>query len=109
MQQHELLSVGSRDTSPDGRIPSESVQLIGPSRQPLTPPASRRSIPGIGRCAMKRLAVALLSLALVAGPLSTEGQQTRVHNVGVILQGGPYSTVIEGLRAGLRELGFEEG
>jgi putative tryptophan/tyrosine transport system substrate-binding protein len=58
---------------------------------------------------MRRLAATLLCFSLAAAPLSTEAQQARVHTVGVILQGGPYSTVIEGLRAGLRELGLEEG
>ena len=35
--------------------------------------------------------------------------QGRVHPVGVVLLGGPYARAIDGLRDGLRELGFEEG
>jgi putative ABC transport system substrate-binding protein len=35
--------------------------------------------------------------------------QGRVHPVGVVLLGGPYAQAIDGLREGLRELGFEEG
>ena len=42
------------------------------------------------------------------GPRAGEAQ-ARVHRVGVIHPGGPYSGVIEGLREGLRELGLEEG
>jgi putative tryptophan/tyrosine transport system substrate-binding protein len=49
------------------------------------------------------------SLGLLAAPLAAEAQGPRVYRVGVILQGGPYFAAIEGLRDGLRELGFEEG
>jgi putative ABC transport system substrate-binding protein len=38
-----------------------------------------------------------------------QAQQTRVHRIGVIHQGGPYEAVVDGLRAGIRELGYEEG
>jgi putative ABC transport system substrate-binding protein len=38
-----------------------------------------------------------------------QAQQTKAHRVGVIHQGGPYQAVVDGLRAGLRELGYEEG
>jgi putative ABC transport system substrate-binding protein len=33
----------------------------------------------------------------------------KVYRVGVVLEGGPYYAAIDGLRAGLQELGFEEG
>jgi putative tryptophan/tyrosine transport system substrate-binding protein len=36
-------------------------------------------------------------------------QDTRVPRVGVILQGGPWYAIVEGLRDGLRELGLVEG
>jgi putative ABC transport system substrate-binding protein len=48
-------------------------------------------------------------LALFAAPFAVEAQQARVYRIGVILQGGPYSAAIDGLRDGLRELGLEEG
>src|SRR6266849_11003212 len=51
----------------------------------------------------------ILILVLFAAPLAGEAQQPRVYRVGVILQGGPYSAAIDGLRDGLRELGLEEG
>jgi putative ABC transport system substrate-binding protein len=38
-----------------------------------------------------------------------EAGQAKVYRVGVIHQGGPYIAVVDGLRAGLRELGYEEG
>jgi putative ABC transport system substrate-binding protein len=52
---------------------------------------------------------AILILGLLATPLAAEAQQARVYHIGVILQGGPYSAAIDGLRDGLRELGLEEG
>jgi putative tryptophan/tyrosine transport system substrate-binding protein len=51
----------------------------------------------------------ILTLALFAMPLSVGAQQTRVYRIGVVLQGGPSTAAIDGLRDGLRELGLEEG
>jgi putative ABC transport system substrate-binding protein len=53
--------------------------------------------------------MSILILALFAAPLVVEAQQARVYHVGVVLQGGPYSPAVDGLRDGLRELGLEEG
>jgi putative ABC transport system substrate-binding protein len=50
-----------------------------------------------------------LILGLLAAPLDALAQSARVYHVGVVLLGGPYSTAVDGLREGLRELGFEEG
>ena len=50
-----------------------------------------------------------LVLAVSAVPLSSEAQPARIYRIGVILPGGPYYAVIDGLRDGLRELGLEEG
>jgi putative ABC transport system substrate-binding protein len=59
---------------------------------------------------MRRLTLTgILTLALFPMPLSVGAQQARVYRIGVILQGGVYSAAIDGLRDGLRELGFEEG
>ena len=46
---------------------------------------------------------------LFAALLSVEAQQAKVYRVGVIHQGGPYKAVVDGLRDGLRQLGYEEG
>ena len=47
---------------------------------------------------------------LLAAPLGAQAQPAaKVYRVGVVLQGGPYYAVVDGLRAGLKELGFEEG
>jgi len=50
-----------------------------------------------------------LTFVLLAAALAAGAQQTRVYQVGVIMQGGPYTVAIDGLRDGLRELGLEEG
>ena len=40
---------------------------------------------------------------------SAGAQQPKVYRVGVIYQGGPYKAVVDGLRDGLRQLGYEDG
>jgi putative ABC transport system substrate-binding protein len=57
----------------------------------------------------RRAFLAGTGAVLLAAPLAAEAQQPRVHRVGVILQGGPYSGAVDGLRKGLAELGLEEG
>lgn len=51
----------------------------------------------------------VLIVTLVGGGSIAEAQQAKVYRVGVIHQGGPYQAVVDGLREGLRELGYEEG
>jgi putative ABC transport system substrate-binding protein len=50
--------------------------------------------------------LAVLSLSLVH---PAEAQQTKPARVGVLLQGGAWYEAIDGLRQGLRELGYEDG
>jgi putative ABC transport system substrate-binding protein len=38
-----------------------------------------------------------------------QAQQAKVYRVGVIHEGGPYYVGVDGLKEGLRELGFAEG
>ena len=57
----------------------------------------------------RRAFLGTLAGGLLASPLVAEAQQARVYRVGVVLQGGPYSGAIDGLRKGLAELGLEEG
>ena len=46
---------------------------------------------------------------LLSTPLTAEAQQgAKKYRIGIVLQGGPYYTIIAGLRDGLKELGFEE-
>src|SRR5262245_7437376 len=49
------------------------------------------------------LAIVLLTVS------SAEAQQAKVYRVGVIHQGGAYKAVVDGLRDGLRQLGYEDG
>jgi putative ABC transport system substrate-binding protein len=55
----------------------------------------------------RRTFVALLgSTAIVQ---LAEAQQAKVYRVGVILEGGSFSVVVDGLKDGLKELGLAEG
>jgi putative ABC transport system substrate-binding protein len=58
----------------------------------------KRKITGLALCSM------LFALSVPA-----EAQQTKVYRLGVIYQGGPYKAVVDGMREGLRQLGYEEG
>ena len=51
----------------------------------------------------------LLLTVLLPTVFLVEAQQAKVYRVGVIHQGGPYQVVVDGLRDGLRQLGYEEG
>ena len=53
--------------------------------------------------------VSLLASLILASADLAEAGQTKVYRVGVILQGGPYQAVVDGLWDGLRQLGYEEG
>jgi len=48
-----------------------------------------------------------VSLAMVR--VAEAQPAAKAYRVGVVLEGGPYYAAIHGLRAGLKELGFEEG
>jgi putative ABC transport system substrate-binding protein len=59
---------------------------------------------------MDRRHFLLTSLAgALAVPLAAEAQRPRVYRIGIVIQGGPYYAAVDGLREGLRELGFEDG
>jgi putative ABC transport system substrate-binding protein len=50
----------------------------------------------------------LTTVLLTTAPLA-QAQQQKLHRIGVIFPGGPLRDIIEGLRAGLKELGLAEG
>jgi putative ABC transport system substrate-binding protein len=55
---------------------------------------------------IKAIVVSFLA-ALALGPVQlAQAQQQKVYRVGVILEGGPYYTVVDGLKDGLKELGL---
>ena len=58
----------------------------------------------------RRVFLAGTGAVLLAAPLAATAQQPgKVYRVGVVLRGGVYSQAIDGLRDGLKELGFKEG
>jgi ABC-type uncharacterized transport system substrate-binding protein len=57
----------------------------------------------------KRFVVSLLATLILASVYLAEAGQPKVYRVGVIHQGGPYKAVVDGLRDGLRQLGYEDG
>src|SRR5262249_32184262 len=58
---------------------------------------------------MDRRAFVAATAAYLVAPVIVEAQPPRLYRVGVVLQGDPYYPAVDGLRDGLRELGFEEG
>jgi len=48
-------------------------------------------------------------LTLVLFGAVAEAQEARPARIGVLLQGGPWYEAIEGIKQGMREVGFEEG
>src|SRR5262245_4784358 len=57
----------------------------------------------------RKITFLTLCITLFALCSSVAAQQAKVYRVGVIHQGGPYKAVVDGLRDGLRQLGYEEG
>ena len=59
----------------------------------------------------RRTFIGSVAGGLLVMPLSAfaQAQQAKVYRVGVIHEGGPPNAAVDGLKDGLRELGFEEG
>ena len=57
----------------------------------------------------KKISAFVLATILLAAVVLAEAQQSKVYRVGVITAGGAWYETIDGLRVGLKELGFEEG
>jgi putative ABC transport system substrate-binding protein len=53
--------------------------------------------------------VSLLATLVLATVYPAQAQQAKVYRVGVIHEGGPFTSAVDGLKDGLRELGLEEG
>jgi putative ABC transport system substrate-binding protein len=62
-----------------------------------------------GKIMNKRISAFVLAIMLLAAVPLAYAQQPKVYRVGVITAGGPFYENIDGLRAGLRKLGLEEG
>jgi putative ABC transport system substrate-binding protein len=57
----------------------------------------------------KKTVIALLATWVLASVHFAHAQQAKVYRVGVIHEGGPYYAAVDGLKDGLKELGFAEG
>jgi putative ABC transport system substrate-binding protein len=68
----------------------------------------KRKISGFTLSAMLSVLSFLGALLLALCP-SANAQQQKVYRIGVILPGGALYETVDGLKAGLRELGLEEG
>ena len=58
---------------------------------------------------MRTRLLPVLAAILFFAVVTAHAQHPKVAKIGVILQGGPWYAVVEGLRDGLKELGFVEG
>ena len=65
--------------------------------------------PGLAISAMRVLRCAAVLVAALASLVQAQAQTPAPPQVGVILQGGPWYAMVEGLRAGLRDLDLKEG
>jgi ABC-type uncharacterized transport system substrate-binding protein len=57
----------------------------------------------------KKIFCVALGAILMAFSFSAKAQQPKVYRIGVLLAGEAWYEIVDGLRAGLRELGLEEG
>ena len=57
----------------------------------------------------KKVFVASLMAFAVGFVHLVQAQQTKIYRVGVVFQGGPDYVIVDGLKSGLRDLGFEAG
>ncbi len=57
----------------------------------------------------KKIVIFMLAALILTSVHLAEAQQAKSARVGVIHPGGPFSTMVDGLREGLKELGLEEG
>ena len=58
---------------------------------------------------MKHIFCLLLIIAVLSAGRVAEAQQQKLYRIGVIYPGGPLRDIIDGLRAGLKDLGLAEG
>src|SRR5258705_10295949 len=57
----------------------------------------------------KKIIFPLFAILFLASVHLVQAQQAKVYRVGVILEGGPYYAAVDGLKDGLKELGFAQG
>lgn len=57
----------------------------------------------------KKIIVPFLAALVLTSVHLAQAQQAKIYRVGVIHEGGPYYAAVDGLKDGLKDLGFEEG
>ncbi len=57
----------------------------------------------------KKILVCLLATFVLTAVHLVQAQQSKIYRVGVIHEGGPFTAVVDGLKAGLKELGLADG
>jgi ABC-type uncharacterized transport system substrate-binding protein len=71
---------------------------------------SLRALSCIGsKSVIKKVVVPLLAILVLASVPFAQAQQPNVYRVGVIHEGDFFTVVVDGLKDGLKELGFAEG
>jgi putative tryptophan/tyrosine transport system substrate-binding protein len=63
---------------------------------------------GLNETMRKKIIIFFVAALILASVRLADAQQTQMYRVGVVHQGGLYYGVVDGLRDGLRELGFKE-
>ncbi len=58
---------------------------------------------------IKKVVSSALAALLSLLSLPAQAQQQKIYRIGVLFPGGALSETVDGLRKGLKELGFEEG
>jgi len=57
----------------------------------------------------RKSSILAVAAAFLLSVTQVQAQQQKVYRIGILLPGGPLYEAIDGLKAGLRELGLEEG
>jgi putative ABC transport system substrate-binding protein len=57
----------------------------------------------------KKIVVRFFAILVLVSVHLAQAQQPKIYRVGVVISGGPYNSAIDGLKDGLKDLGFTEG
>jgi putative tryptophan/tyrosine transport system substrate-binding protein len=64
---------------------------------------------GLREFMSKKLLILGVAVVFLFSVSLVRAQQSKINRIGVVLQGGPWDDAVNGLRQGLKELGYEEG
>jgi putative ABC transport system substrate-binding protein len=85
-----------------------NATAIGKKRRKKWEKTMRKDAVRLTLCVML-CALSLIGASLFALCFTAEAQQPKAARIGVLVPGAPWYEAIDGLRTGLKELGFEEG